>query len=216
MQIFLDSIDLPEIKKYHDFGVLDGITTNPSLMSNSKVDFYNTVLAICEITKGHVSVEVAANDFEGMIQEGNKILNIAPNIVIKLPMTWDGLKACKYFDARGSKVNMTLCFSENQALLAAKNGATYISPFIGRLEDINEDGMMLIKNIRNIYDNYSFKTKILAASIRTTDHVYESALYGAHAATIPVAVLSKLVMHNLTDIGLSKFNADWAKSGMKI
>ncbi|MBY0533938.1 Transaldolase family protein [Candidatus Megaera venefica] len=216
MEIFLDSVDLTEIKKYHMYNIVDGITTNPSLMSNSKMDFYETINSICKIVKGDVSVEVASNDFEEMVKEGNKILEVAPNIVVKLPMTWDGLKACKYFRDGGNKVNMTLCFSPNQALLAAKNGATYISPFIGRLEDIGEDGMQLIADIRNIYNNYDFKTKILAASIRTTEHVFEAALCGADVVTIPAKILSQLVEHDLTSKGLEKFNQDWEKSGMKI
>jgi transaldolase len=216
MEIFLDSVDLAEIKKYHAYNIIDGITTNPSLMAGSKMDFYDTINSICKLVNGDISVEVAANDFEGMVKEGNKILEIASNIVVKLPLTWDGLKACKYFESSGHKVNMTLCFSPNQALLAAKNGATYISPFIGRLEDIGEDGMQLIADIRNIYNNYDFKTKILAASIRTPEHVFEAALCGADVVTVPVAILSQLVEHDLTKKGLDKFNQDWAKSGMKI
>ncbi len=216
MEIFLDSVDLAEIKKYHTYSIIDGITTNPSLMASSKLDFYDTISSICKLVKGDISVEVASNDFEAMVKEGDKILAIASNIVVKLPMTWDGLRACKYFRDGGAKVNMTLCFSPNQALLAAKNGATYISPFIGRLEDIGEDGMQLIADIRNIYNNYDFKTKILAASIRTTEHVFEAALCGADVVTIPVKILSQLVEHDLTSKGLEKFNQDWVKSGMKI
>ena len=216
MEIFLDSVDLVEIKKYRIYNVVDGITTNPSLMANSKMDFYDTINSMCELINGDISVEVASNDFEEMVKEGNKILKIASNIVVKLPMTWDGLRACKYFRDSGAKVNMTLCFSPNQALLAAKSGATYISPFIGRLEDVGEDGIQLIADIRNIYNNYDFKTKILAASIRSTEHVFEAALCGADVVTVSAKILSQLVEHDLTSKGLEKFNQDWAKSGMKI
>jgi transaldolase len=214
MELFLDSVDGTEIEKYSTF--IDGITTNPSLMASSKANFYDTIDKICALVKGDVSIEVASNDFKTMVEEGDTIVAIAANIVIKLPVTWDGLKACKYFTDKGHKVNMTLCFSASQALLAAKVGATYISPFIGRLDDIGEDGMQLISEIRTIYDNYEFKTKILAASIRTIQHVTEAALYGADVATIPAKLMSQLVVHPLTDKGLEQFNQDWAKSGMKI
>ena len=214
MKLFLDSVDSAEIEKYGSF--IDGITTNPSLMASSKENFYDIVKEICTLVNGSVSIEVASNDFETIIAEGKKIVAIADNIVIKLPVTWDGLEACKYFTDKGHKVNMTLCFSANQALLAAKMGATYISPFIGRLDDIGEDGMQLISEIRTIYDNYELKTKILAASIRTTQHVTEAALYGADIATIPAKLMSKLVAHPLTKKGLEQFNEDWAKSGKKI
>jgi transaldolase len=216
MEIFLDSVDLVEIKKYRIYNVVDGITTNPSLMANSKMDFYDTINSMCELINGDISVEVASNDFEEMVKEGNKILKIASNIVVKLPMTWDGLRACKYFRDSGAKVNMTLCFSPNQALLAAKSGATYISPFIGRLEDAGEDGIQLIADIRNIYNNYDFKTKILAASIRSKEHVFEAALCGADVVTVSAKILSQLIEHDLTSKGLEKFNQDWTKSGMKI
>ena len=216
MEIFLDSVDLVEIKKYRIYNVVDGITTNPSLMANSKMDFYDTINSMCELINGDISVEVASNDFEEMVKEGNKILKIASNIIVKLPMTWDGLRACKYFRDSGAKVNMTLCFSPNQALLAAKSGATYISPFIGRLEDVGEDGIQLISDIRNIYNNYDFKTKILAASIRSTEHVFEAALCGADVVTVSAKILSQLIEHDLTSKGLEKFNQDWTKSGMKI
>jgi len=216
MEIFLDSVDLDEIKKYQSYGVIDGVTTNPSLMASAELGFHEVVSQICALVEGDVSIEAPSNDYEDMIKEGEKILNIASNIVLKLPVTWDGIKACKYFTSNGHKVNMTLCFSANQALLAAKAGATYISPFIGRLDDIGESGMQLIADIRDIYDNYDCKTKILAASIRTNEHVTEAALCGADVATIPGKLLSQLVKHDLTDKGLEKFNADWAKSGMKI
>lgn len=216
MKLFLDSVDSAEIKKYSAFGIIDGITTNPTLMAASNADFHQTVSDVCALIAGDVSIEVASNDLDSMIKEGEKILKIAKNIVIKLPVTWDGLQACKYFTDKGYKVNMTLCFSANQALLAAKFGATYISPFIGRLDDIGEDGMELIAEIRTIYDNYKFKTQILAASIRTVEHVTEAAIYGADVATISTKLMAQLVLHPLTDKGLEQFNQDWSKSGMKI
>ena len=216
MEIFLDSVDFNEITKYQSYGIIDGITTNPSLMASADADFHEVVSKICSLVNGDVSIEVPSNDYENMIKEGEKILKIAQNIVIKLPVTWNGIRACKYFTDNGHKTNMTLCFSANQALLAAKAGATYISPFIGRLDDIGSDGMQLITDIRDIYDNYEFETKILAASIRTSEHVSEAAICGADVATIPGKLLSQLINHDLTDKGLAKFNADWAKSGMKI
>ena len=216
MEIFLDSIDLDEITKYQSYGIIDGVTTNPSLMALADVGFYELASKICSLVDGDVSIEVPSNNYENMIKEGKKILKIAVNIVIKLPVTWDGIKACKYFTDRNHKTNMTLCFSSNQALLAAKAGATYISPFIGRLNDVGSDGMQLIADIRDIYDNYEFETKVLAASIRTAEHVSESAICGADVATIPGKLLSQLIDHDLTDKGLAKFNADWARSGMRI
>ncbi len=217
MKLFLDSVDILEIKEYHSYGIVDGITTNPTLMSQSKLGFCETVKQISNLVgEQSVSVEVVSNDFESMIQDGKKITEIANNIAIKLPVTWDGLKACKYFTDKGFGVNMTLCFSANQALLAAKAGATYISPFIGRLDDIDQDGMELIEEIRTIYDNYNFKTQILAASVRTLQHVKEAALCGADIATIPTKLMSQLLFHDLTNKGLEKFNNDWAKSGIKI
>lgn len=216
MEIFLDSIDFDEINKYRSYGVIDGVTTNPTLVASSTTDFHELVNKICSLKDIDVSIEVPSNDYESMVKEGEKILKMASNIVIKLPVTWDGIRACKYFADIGQKTNMTLCFSANQAILAAKAGATYISPFIGRLDDIGSDGMQLIEDIRVIYDNYGFKTKILAASIRTLEHVSEAAICGADVVTIPSRLLSQLVKHDLTDQGLAKFNADWAKSGMKI
>ena len=216
MELFLDSVDTAEIKKYNSFGIVDGVTTNPSLMAQSKTDFYDTVNSICNIVKGDVSVEVVSNDYEEIIKEGKTILEIASNIVVKLPVTWDGLRACKYFTDKGDKVNMTLCFSTNQALLAAKAGATYISPFVGRLDDIGEDGIGLIADICNIYNNYNFETKVLAASIRTLEHITEVALCGADVATISTKLMASLLDHDLTNKGLEQFNQDWAKSGMKI
>ena len=216
MELFLDSVDLTEIKKYNMIGILDGVTTNPSLMTGSNNNFRETVSNICAIVKGGVSVEVISNDFEGMLKEGETILSIAKNVVVKLPITWDGLRACRYFVDKGHKVNMTLCFTANQGLLAAKAGATYVSPFVGRLDDIGDDGMMLISEIRTIFDNYSLGTKILAASIRSSDHVAEAGMCGADIVTLPPKVFSKLLDHDLTAQGIYQFNQDWAKSRMKI
>lgn len=216
MKIFLDSVDLTQIQKYQDIGIIDGVTTNPSLMSNSEYDLYDTARKICDVVQGDISIEVISSDLGNMKKEGDKILKISPKIVVKLPMTWEGLQACSYFSSRGHKVNMTLCFSSNQALLAAKCGATYISPFIGRLEDVGENGLELIQQIKTIYQNYNFKTEILAASIRSVDHVKEVSLIGADVVTLPATILSELVQHRLTDIGLKKFTEDWQKSGKKI
>ncbi|WP_417905305.1 fructose-6-phosphate aldolase [Candidatus Tisiphia endosymbiont of Micropterix aruncella] len=215
MQIFLDSADIKEIDEINQLGIIDGITTNPSLMSKTKDDFGSTIVKICKIVRSDVSVEVAANDVDTMISQGNKILGISNNIVIKLPMTWNGIKVCQYFADKGKKVNMTLCFSVNQALIAAKAGAYYVSPFIGRLDDIGQNGMSLISDIRQMYDNYQYQTKILAASIRNPNHVYQSAMYGADVATMSSKIIKQLLDHPLTDSGLEVFNRDWAKSGLK-
>lgn len=216
MKIFLDSVDLEQIQKYQNMGIIDGITTNPSLMSSSQYDLYDTARRICDVVQGDISIEVISSDLENMKKEGDKILKISPKIVVKLPMTWEGLQACSYFSDKGHKVNMTLCFSSNQAFLAAKCGATYISPFIGRLEDAGENGLALIRQIKTIYQNYNFKTEILAASIRSIDHVKEVLLIGGDVVTLPAKILSELVNHSLTDIGLKKFTEDWQKSGKKI
>ncbi len=216
MKIFLDSVDLTEIKRFYDYGIIDGITTNPTLMSSVSMDFTEVISKITAILKGDISIEVASNDYTSMIIEGNKILEINNSLVIKLPLTWDGIKACNYFAKQNIKVNMTLCFSLNQALLAAKAGATYVSPFVGRLEDIGKDGIGLIADIRTAYNNYGIKTEILAASIRTLKHIEQVALCGADVVTAPAKVLSEMVSHHLTDVGLKKFNEDWAKSGKKI
>ena len=216
MKIFLDSVDLDQIQKYQDMGMIDGITTNPSLMSGSQYDLYDTARKICDVVQGDVSIEVISSDLENMKKEGDKILKISPKIVVKLPMTWAGLQACSYFSSKGRKVNMTLCFSANQAFLAAKCGASYISPFIGRLEDAGENGLDLIRQIKTIYQNYNFKTEILAASIRSIDHVKEVLLIGGDVVTLPAKILAELVNHPLTDIGLKKFTEDWQKSGKKI
>ncbi|MET1413219.1 fructose-6-phosphate aldolase [Roseibium sp. HPY-6] len=216
MKFFVDTADTAVIKELESTGLLDGVTTNPSLIAKSGRDFKEVIAEICEITGGDVSAEVAATEFDQMIKEAHVLRAIADNVVIKLPLTFDGLKACKQLTEEGTKTNVTLCFSANQALLAAKAGATYISPFIGRLDDMNIDGLELIREIRVIYDNYGFDTEILAASIRTANHVKECALIGADVATVPPATLQGLVKHPLTDKGLDAFLADWAKTGQSI
>jgi transaldolase len=197
-------------------GILDGCTTNPSLIAKEKRPFRPLVEEICSIVPGPVSLEVVATDFEGMVKEGKELAQIAPNVVVKCPLTKDGLKAVKRLTGEGIKVNQTLCFSASQALLSAKAGATYISPFLGRLDDISHVGMDLIRQILSIYANYGFKTQVLAASIRNPLHVVDAALAGAHVATIPFAVLEQLTKHPLTDIGLKKFLDDWNKAGVKL
>ena len=216
MKFFVDTADVAEISDLNDTGLLDGVTTNPSLIMKSGRDIMEVTKEICAIVDGPVSAEVTATDFDGMLKEAAVLAEIADNICIKLPLTMDGLKACKRLTSEGHKTNVTLCFSANQALLAAKAGATFISPFIGRLDDIHIDGMDLIAEIRTIYDNYDFKTEILAASIRTANHVKQAALYGADVSTIPPATLRSLVKHPLTDKGLEAFLADWQKTGQKI
>ncbi len=218
MQIFLDSANIKEIDEINQLGIIDGITTNPTLISKEKTDFRSTVSNICKIIRSDVSVEVVANDFDNMIIQGNKILDIADNIVVKLPMTWDGIKACRYFADKEKKVNMTLCFSVNQAVIAAKAGAAYISPFIGRLDDIGENGIELVSDIRQVYDhyNYGFHTQILAASIRSAHHVYQSAMIGADVVTVSGKIIKQLLDHKLTNIGLDIFNKDWQSSGFTI
>lgn len=216
MKFFVDTADVDEIRELADTGLLDGVTTNPSLILKSGRDIAEVTKEICSIVDGPVSAEVAATDFEGMMKEAAVLAKIADNICIKLPLTMDGLKACKALTSEGHKTNVTLCFSANQALLAAKAGATFISPFIGRLDDMGIDGMELIEDIRTIYDNYGFETEILAASIRTVNHVKDAALAGADVATIPPSTLKALVKHPLTDKGLEAFLADWAKTGQTI
>ncbi len=216
MKFFVDTADVAEIKALNDTGLVDGVTTNPSLIMKSGRDIIEVTKEICSIVKGPVSAEVTATDYDGMMKEAKVLAKIAKNICIKLPLTMDGLKACKALTDKGHQTNVTLCFSANQALLAAKAGATYVSPFIGRLDDIGLDGMELIEEIRTIFDNYDFKTQILAASIRTVNHVKEAALIGADVITAPPATLRALVKHPLTDKGLSDFLADWAKTGQKI
>lgn len=216
MKFFVDTADVAAISELNDLGIVDGVTTNPSLILKSGRDILEVTREICEIVAGPVSAEVVATTAPEMIAEGRKLAAIAPNIAVKLPLTWDGLKACNVLTGEGRMVNVTLCFSANQALLAAKAGATFISPFIGRLDDISIDGMELIGDIRRIYDNYGFETQILAASIRTANHVKEAALIGADVMTAPPDVIRKLAQHPLTDKGLETFLADWAKTGQNI
>jgi transaldolase len=216
MRFFVDTADIAEIRELAATGLLDGVTTNPSLIMKAGRPMFEVIKEICETVDGEVSAEVAATDFDGMMEEGKTLAAIADNIAIKVPLTWDGLKACRALRDLGHKVNVTLCFSANQALLAAKADATFISPFIGRLDDINLDGMALIEDIRTIYDNYAFDTQILAASIRTPNHVKQAALAGADVATVPAAVLKSLAKHPLTDKGLESFLADWRKTGQSI
>lgn len=216
MKFFVDTADIKDIKELNDLGLLDGVTTNPSLILKSGGKIADVTKQICDIVEGPVSAEVTATDYDGMMKEAKVLSQIADNIAIKVPLTWDGLKACRALRSEGRMVNVTLCFSANQALLAAKAGATFISPFIGRLDDMGFDGMELIAEIRQIYDNYGFDTEILAASIRTVDHVKRAALIGADVATVPPATLKALVKHPLTDKGLEQFLADWAKTGQKI
>ncbi len=216
MKFFVDTADVDEIRELDAMGLLDGVTTNPSLVMKTGRDFFDVTREICSIVSGPVSAEVTATDFDGMMTEAAVLTEIADNICVKLPLIMDGLKACKALTEAGHKTNVTLCFSANQALLAAKAGATYISPFIGRIDDMAVDGMELIAEIRKIYDNYGFTTEILAASIRSVNHVKEAALIGADVATVPPATLRALVKHPLTDKGLDAFLSDWAKTGQKI
>jgi transaldolase len=216
MKFFVDTADVGEIRELAATGLLDGVTTNPSLIAKAGRPIRTVIGEICEAIDGSVSAEVAATDFDGMMNEGTKLAAIAKNVAVKVPLTWDGLKACRALSQRGHKVNVTLCFSANQALLAAKAGATFISPFAGRLDDIGFDGMEVIREIRAIYDNFDFNTEILAASIRTPLHVKQAAMAGADIATIPPAILKNLAKHPLTDKGLETFLADWKKTGQTI
>ena len=216
MKFFVDPADVDAIRELHELGMVDGVTTNPSLIMKSGRDIKEVTKEICDMVDGPVSAETVALDAEGMIAEGRELAKIADNIAIKVPLTWAGLKACKTLSDEGRMVNVTLCFSANQALLAAKAGATFISPFIGRLDDINLDGLELIADIRQIYDNYGFETNILAASIRSANHMSECAKIGADVATAPPNVIKAMVNHVLTDKGLDAFMADWAKTGQKI
>ena len=216
MKFFVDTADVEAIRELHALGMVDGVTTNPSLILKSGRDIIEVTREICSFVEGPVSAEVVALSADAMIAEGRKLAEIAPNIAIKVPLTWDGLKTCKVLSGEGHMVNVTLCFSANQALVAAKAGATFISPFIGRLDDINLDGMDVIGDIRQIYDNYGFETQILAASIRTVNHVTQCALVGADVITAPPAVITAMASHPLTDKGLDQFMKDWAKTGQKI
>jgi transaldolase len=216
MKFFVDTADVAEIRELAELGLVDGVTTNPSLILKSGRSIVEVTREICSIVEGPVSAEVAAMDYDGMMREAAIFSKIAKNVCIKLPLTLEGLKACRTLTGEGKQTNVTLCFSANQALLAAKAGATFVSPFVGRLDDINVDGMDLINDIRTIFDNYDYKTQILAASIRTVNHVKDAALIGADVITAPPAVLKSLVNHPLTAKGLETFMADWAKTGQKI
>lgn len=211
MKIFLDTANLESIRKFNDMGLLDGITTNPSLLSKEGGNPKNAMKEITKIINGDVSLEVVSTEYSGMIEEGKRLRQYGKNVVVKVPMTADGLRACKSLSAEGIPVNVTLIFSPNQAVLAAKSGAKYVSPFIGRLDDIGQDGMHLIKEIKQIFSNYEFGTQILVASIRHPIHVIEAAKVGADIVTLPPIVLDKMLQHPLTDIGLANFLADWEK-----
>lgn len=216
MKFFVDTADVDAIAELNDLGMVDGVTTNPSLILKSGRAILEVTREIAGMVDGPVSAEVVALEADAMIAEGRKLAAIAENIAVKVPLTWDGLKACKVLSGEGFMVNVTLCFSANQALLAAKAGATFISPFIGRLDDINLDGMELIADIRQIYDNYAFDTQILAASIRTVNHAFQSAQIGADVMTAPPSVIKAMAAHVLTDKGLEAFMKDWEKTGQKI
>jgi transaldolase len=216
MKFFVDTADVAAIRELNDLGMVDGVTTNPSLILKSGRDIVEVTKEICDMVSGPVSAEVVASEAKDMIAEGLRLAQIAPNIAIKVPLTWDGLTACKALASEGHKVNVTLCFSSAQALLAAKAGASFISPFIGRLDDIHLDGLELIEDIRIIYDNYDFRTEILAASIRSVNHVIDCAKIGADVVTAPPAIIKAMASHVLTDKGLEQFNKDWAKTGQKI
>jgi transaldolase len=216
MKFFADTAEVKDIKELADLGLLDGVTTNPSLIAKSGRQFKDVIAEICGLVDGPVSAEVVSLDYDGMMREAADLRKIAKNVTIKVPLTLDGLKACKSLSSDGCMVNVTLCFSANQALLAAKAGATFISPFVGRLDDIHLDGTELIAEIRQIYDNYAFDTEILAASVRNALHVKQVALIGADVATCPPAVIKSLVKHPLTDKGIEQFMADWKKTGQTL
>ncbi|MCW5766933.1 MAG: fructose-6-phosphate aldolase [Phycisphaeraceae bacterium] len=212
MELYIDTANLDEIKQANDLGVLDGVTTNPSLIAKEKIDYGKRLEEICRVVKGPVSAEVISVEYEGMMKEAGERAKIAPNIVIKLPITVDGLRACKALSDKGVKTNMTLCFQPLQALMVAKAGAFLVSPFIGRLDDVAEDGMDLIQRIRQIYDNFGYKTKLLAASVRHPKHMVDCALAGADVATVPFSVIKQMLQHPLTDVGLKKFLEDYKKA----
>jgi len=210
VKFFIDTANLDEIRQAAELGVLDGVTTNPSLVAKEgDVDFHEHIAEICKVVEGPVSAEVVATDFEGMMKQGREVARIAPNVVVKVPLTRDGLRACKALRSEGTKVNVTLVFSAPQALLAAKAGATFVSPFVGRLDDIGQDGMELISEIADIYANYGFETEILVASVRHPIHIAQAARLGADVATMPFKVIEQLLKHPLTDVGLEKFLKDW-------
>lgn len=216
MKFFIDSADIERIEALNDIGLVDGVTTNPSIIAKSGRDFKSTIAEICKRVEGHVSAEVVATDAEGMLREGRELRKIADNVCVKLPLTLQGLKAARQFSQEGVPTNVTLCFSVNQALLAAKVGATYVSPFIGRLDDITLDGLDLIQDIRTVFDNYGYETEILAASIRSVNHIRDCALIGADVITSPPDVVEKLANHPLTDKGLEAFLKDWQSTGQSI
>ncbi|MEQ8246450.1 MAG: fructose-6-phosphate aldolase [Alphaproteobacteria bacterium] len=217
MQFFVDTADIDDIRDLAATGLLDGVTTNPSLVAKSGRDFFDVLKDICAVVDGPVSAEVTATDHREMVTQGRKLVALAKNIAVKVPLTWDGLKACRALRDDGTMVNVTLCFSVNQAILAAKAGATFVSPFVGRLDDIGQDGMQLIQDIRTVYDNYpALETKILVASIRHPTHVLQSAMIGADVCTVPPDTLRKLAQHPLTDKGLAAFLADWQSTGQDI
>lgn len=218
MKFFIDTADVGEIAELAATGLLDGVTTNPSLVAKTGRPVFEVLVEICALVPGPVSAEVAATDFDGMMREAHRLAEIAPNICIKVPLTWDGLKACRRLSAEGTAVNVTLCFTPAQALLAAKAGATFVSPFVGRLDDIGQRGMQLVEQICAIYRNYpdTIRTQVLAASIRSVGHVIDAAIAGAHVVTVPPAVLRAMVHHPLTDKGLAGFLADWQKTGQRI
>ena len=215
MKFFIDTANIQEIRDAAKLGILDGVTTNPSLVAKEGRKFEDVIAEICTIVDGPISAEVTALDFDGMLSQGRALAKIHKNVTIKVPMTKEGLRACKAFRAEGTNVNVTLCFSPSQALLAAKCGATFISPFVGRLDDVSNDGMELIRQIRAIYDNYGYTTQILTASIRHPIHVVEAALAGTDVGTMPFKVMMQLYEHPLTDVGLKKFLEDWEKVGKK-
>ncbi len=212
MDIYIDTANLDEIKRAASLGVLDGVTTNPSLVAKEGVDFRTRLEEICQVVKGPVSAEVVAMEHDAMIAEAEPLTQIAPNIVIKLPCIEEGLRACKTLSDRGVKINMTLCFQPLQALLAAKAGAFLISPFVGRIDDVGGDGMEVVQQIRQVYDNYSYTTKILTASIRHPQHMVQAAMMGSDAATAPFKVIQQMMKHPLTDVGLKRFLDDWEKA----
>jgi transaldolase len=216
MKFFVDTANIEDIKDLASTGLLDGVTTNPSLIAKSGKDFIPLIEEICGVIKGPVSAEVASTDYETMLKEGEKLAWIAPNVTVKVPLTPDGLRVCKKLSDNGTMVNVTLCFSAGQALLAAKAGATFISPFVGRLDDLCQDGLELISDIVTIYDNYGFETEVLVASVRHPMHIIDSAKIGAHVATCPPDVIRKLYQHPLTDKGLAAFVEDWKKTGQSI
>ncbi|MGZ0245537.1 MAG: fructose-6-phosphate aldolase [Alphaproteobacteria bacterium] len=217
MKFFVDTADVAEIKDLASTGLVDGVTTNPSIIAKSGLNFFDVIAEICDIVDGPVSAEVAATDHETMLKEGRKLAQIASNVAVKVPLTPDGLKTCKVLSDAGTQVNVTLCFSAGQAILAAKAGATFVSPFVGRLDDISRDGMGLIDEICSIYANYeTFETEVLVASVRGPNHVIEAAQIGADVVTVPPSVLRQLFKHPLTDSGLEAFLTDWAGSGQSI